>query len=121
MTDPSFVCDERDRVDALLEQREPLWKTRDGRLLYPLLMNTRHIENALAMLKRKGYIGPSTVSFYLSCPLPHGDRAMDAFDMEYDAVLDAPVSKFVDIFESILKQRREARDQRRRSENRIAV
>lgn len=107
MTDPSFVYDERDRVDALLEQREPLWQTKSGQLLRPSEMHTRHIENALAMLKRAGYVGPSTVSFYLSCPLPHGDGAMDAFDQEWDAVMDASVSKFVDIFKNILKQRKE--------------
>lgn len=94
-------------ADAIDEQHEPLWQTKNGRQLRPSEMHTQHIENALAMLKRAGYVGPSTVRFYISCPLPHGDMAMVAFDQECEAVMDAPVSEFVDIFENILEERKE--------------
>ena len=81
------------------------WKTKDGKSLLPSEMETEHIENALAYLKRQGYVGPSTVKFYVSCPLPTGDVAEDLFYREFDSVLDAPVSKFVDLFEAELERR----------------
>ena len=82
----------------------PIWHGKDRDWTIPE-METRHIKNALASLKRRGYVGPSTISFYVSGPMPTGDGAMDAFDMEFDAMMDRPVSKFVDLFEEELKQR----------------
>jgi len=73
-------------------------------------METSHIRNALAMLKRQGYVGISTRSFYLSCPLPLGEAAQDAFNMEFDAVMDAPTSPFIDAFKQELERRGENRN-----------
>ncbi len=81
------------------------WKTKDGRLLNPSDMATGHIKNALGMLKRAGVVGPSTVSFYSTCSMPQGEMAIEAFLGEHRAVLNAPVSEFVDVFESILVER----------------
>ena len=98
-----------DAIDEELDKQEPsLWRTKDGRYIDPHNMTTSHIKNTLAMLKYHGFVGPSTVSFYLSGPMPHGEMAMDAYEQEFDHVLDAPVSKFVDVFEAILKEREDA-------------
>ena len=85
----------------------PLWTTKDGHHINPQDMTTSHIENALAMLKRHGVVGPSTVSFYLSGPMPRGEMALEAYFQEFNAVLNAPVSEFVDVFEAILREREE--------------
>ena len=84
------------------------WRTRDGRQLAVVEMETTHIENALAMLRQKGYVSPKTVAFYVTCPLPQGDMAEYAFFQEQAAVFDAPVSKFIDLFEQELNERKEA-------------
>lgn len=83
------------------------WTTKDGRKLTVDQMSTNHIKNALNTLKERGYVGLKTLNFYMSCPLPHGEMAMDAFDQEFDWVSSAPVSKWVDIFEEELKNRGE--------------
>lgn len=81
------------------------WNCKDGREIEVAEMATSHIENALAMLKSKGCVGPSTVSFYLNGPMPRGDFATEAYLEEFDRVLESPVSSFVDIFEAELKRR----------------
>lgn len=81
------------------------WKCEDGRVIPISEMETEHIENVLAMLRRMGCVSPKTVAFYVTCSLPHGEAALDAFDLELGAVLDAPSSPLIDIFEDELKKR----------------
>jgi hypothetical protein len=89
--------------------QEPLklWRTNNGDYLVPEQMSTSHIKNCVNMLKRKGYVSPQTVTFYNTCSLPIGEMAMDAFDMEYEQVMDAPISDILGIFEDILEKRGE--------------
>lgn len=82
------------------------WRTRDGRQLAVTEMETSHIENALAVLRRRGFVSPKTVSFYVSCPLPHGEAAQDTFYHESDAVFEAPCTEFIDLFEQELNERK---------------
>lgn len=84
-----------------------IWVAKNKREYRVSEMDTTHIKNALAMLKRQGFVSSSTVNFYLNCPLPRGDMAMDAFDMEFDRLMERPVSSFIDIFEAELKRRGE--------------
>ena len=88
-----------------MNKDEPRWKTKSGKQIPISEMKTSHIENSLAMLKRAGYVDPSTVSFYISGPTPNGEGAMDLYDQEFDAVMDAPTSRFVGLFEEELKRR----------------
>jgi hypothetical protein len=81
------------------------WPMRNGEQIEVSDMETSHIQNALAMLEKKGFIGPSDVEFYLFCPGPHGDFAQMAFEHEIEMIFDAPVSRFVDIFKDELKRR----------------
>lgn len=82
-----------------------IWTRRDGSKVAVADMSTPHIENALAMLKRKGAIGPSTLQFYLGCADPIGEAAQDAFNAEFADIASRRVSEFVDIFEAELKRR----------------
>jgi hypothetical protein len=84
----------------------PTWRTRAGRELAVADMDTAHIERALAMLKRKGCIGPRTLRPYLHLnPDQMGEFAYEAAIEEFDALLKRPVSPFVDIFEQELRAR----------------
>jgi len=82
-----------------------IWTTQDGREFEVSDMRTSHIINTLRMLKRKGYKSPSTVKFYITCPAPNGDAANDAFEQEFDDVINSPTSPFIDEFETELKKR----------------
>lgn len=82
------------------------WKTKDGKELDVSEMETSHIQNALNLLEKNGCISPKTLNFYLTCIPPTADMAMDCFEMEFAAVLEAPVSEFVDIFEDELEKRK---------------
>lgn len=105
MADRQFDLDmEKAERCRNLEEQE-VWVTREGDEIPVKEMRTGHIRNALAMLKRAGVIGPSTLSFYLNTPGPQGDMACDAFDAELREVFDSPVNPFVDIFENELKLR----------------
>lgn len=82
------------------------WTTIGGMKIPVDEMSINHIENALAMLKRKGYVKPETVLFYLTCSPPQGDMASYAFDGECDQIFNAPTSKFIKIFEDELERRK---------------
>lgn len=81
------------------------WTTRDGRVIDVKDMETSHVQRALAMLKRKGCVGPSTVLAYLSGPRPQGEFAQDAFNEEIDEIATRRIHPFVDIFEAELERR----------------
>ena len=92
--------------DALWrEKMKDKWRTKDGRELVVEGMSTEHIISSLALLKRKGFVSPSTVEFYLTCPSPVGDMAQVAFDQECSRVFSSPVSLFIDVFKAELKKR----------------
>jgi len=55
-----------------IKEDEPHWLTLDGRALRVSEMTTRHIRNALAMLKRNDYMSPKMLKFYLHGPRPTG-------------------------------------------------
>lgn len=82
------------------------WKTKNGQKTHVSQMTTRHIRNALNMLKRAGYTSPKTISFYLTCPEPLGEQAGYLFDEEFDMVMDSPVTEWIDIFEEELERRK---------------
>jgi hypothetical protein len=92
-----------DRAQQRLEAR--IWVTKDGDEIPIKEMATGHVKNALAMLKRNGYIGPSTLEFYLTCSPPNGDMASYYFEQEMDEVFDRPVNKYVDLLEEELAKR----------------
>lgn len=86
---------------------QPVWTCRDGRRIRIKEMETSHVRNALAMLKRKGAIGLNTVRPYLVGPGPSGEGAQMTFEAEFDELLKHPITKFVDIFEAELTSRGE--------------
>lgn len=87
------------------QDNEPVWTTKSGKEIPVSKMATSHIQNTLRMLRDKGYVSPSTLLFYLTCPLPNGRYAVEAFYEEFDRISSSPVSEFIDIFEAELKKR----------------
>ena len=85
------------------------WRMNNGEWIEISNMSDSHIEACLALLKRKGYIGSSTLAFYLSCPEPNGDMASFEFDRECDEVFNAKVHPCYDELEAELKRRRTLR------------
>lgn len=83
------------------------WTLKNGDKIPVENLTTGHIENILKLLFKRGYVGKSDVSFYLSCDEPRGDGAQDAFYAEFDCVTNATIHPFVDIFRQELKQRKE--------------
>ncbi len=82
----------------------PVWTCRDGRQIAVAEMAASHIENALAMLERKGFISPAAAARQL-CNPPTGDGARDAWESEMDTLR---VSRFVDVFRHELATRLQA-------------
>lgn len=82
-----------------------IWTTKDGRKLPVKDMETGHIQNALAMLKRKGFVSVKTLNIYLRGPEPRGDGAQMAFETEFNYVADH-VHPFIDAFEEELENRK---------------
>jgi hypothetical protein len=85
----------------------PVWVTRGGKRIRVNDMDTSHIQNALAMLKRDGVIGPSTLQCYLTSEPPTADMALMAFENEFQQAMEAPVNQMVDCFECELSRRKE--------------
>lgn len=85
--------------------KTPVWVTREGKRVHVDEMETSHVRNALAMLKRKGFIGPSTLKAYLVCEPPTAEMALMAFEDEFEEVMERPVSQMVDCFECELARR----------------
>jgi len=81
------------------------WKCKDGSEIAIKDMTTSHIENALAMLKRDGFVGVGYYLFCLNCPMPNGEMALDVVEREQLNILGSPTSQFVDMFEDELKRR----------------
>lgn len=81
----------------------PKWRDARGKLWDVKDMDVNHIRNALAMLRRKGFISPNLVKFYIACAEPQGEMAQEAFYTEFDTITQ-PTSKFIDIFEARLKE-----------------
>lgn len=92
-------------IGMFAQSNEAQWRTRDGRIIAVRDMDTNHIQNTLAMLRRKGFVGPRTVLAYLSGPRPSGDGAQDAFNEELAEIATRPINPFVDIFEAELERR----------------
>ncbi len=82
-----------------------IWTMRTGEKIHVENMETSHIQNALAMLKRKGFVSPGTIDNYMCGIMPQGEMAQDAFWAEFDSVLDCPVSEAIDWFEEELSKR----------------
>ena len=83
----------------------PTWKTRDGRVLLISEMGDGHLLNTVRMLRRKGFIGRSTLECYLSTDGPSGDAAQMAFDAECREVFSRPVSAELDDLEAEARSR----------------
>ena len=80
----------------------PTWRCRDGRRIPVSEMATDHIENALAMLERKGFFDPCDTA-WLSNP-PDGDMAQMAWENELDAAKFHPAVRW---FREELARRRD--------------
>jgi hypothetical protein len=85
------------------------WTTRDGRKIRICDMTDYHLTNTidhLQRLARKSKI--KNELFYLTCPQPHGDMAIDAFDHEVDAVAEASWQEYVNpLYWDMLKEAEE--------------
>lgn len=81
------------------------WKMRNGQRIEVSEMTDHHLKAAYKMLKRQGFVSLNSIKFYLSCKVPNGEMAQDAFYSELNDVMSSPVSAFVDIFEKEAKER----------------
>lgn len=79
------------------------WTTRDGRKLDIEKMDTDHIQNSLAMLKRNGRVSMKTLTPYLR-GVPRGEGAQMLFEQEFNHVADH-ADPFIDAFEDELTRR----------------
>lgn len=82
----------------------PTWKTRDGRVLPIADMGDDHLANTIRMLRRKGFIGRSTLEAYMTSG-PSGDMASMAFEQEQREVFSRPVSEALDHLEAEARKR----------------
>ncbi len=101
---------ERAGRDALLEQQARdcsvgIWRTRDGLPVHVSAMHEAHLRNALAMLRRNGFIGEKTLAAYFSGPLPRGEMAKDAYDRGFEEVVESKFNPYVDLLEAEMKRR----------------
>lgn len=81
------------------------WRMKNGEWIDISDMSTPHIRACLDLLKRRGYVGASTVVFYVSCPEPSGDMASLEFDRECEEVFNAKIHPCYDELEAELKRR----------------
>lgn len=86
------------------------WLMRDGTEIEISDMKTSHIINSLRMLKDKGYVSHEIVSFYIGCDRPNGEAANDAFDAEFNQVMNAPVTPYIKAFNDELESRGMSKD-----------
>lgn len=99
-----------DAGNAALEQQARdceagIWRTHDGRTVKIKEMHEGHLRNALAMLRRKGLIGPKTLDFYLRGPRPNGEAAELAYEQELDEIMNAKVNPYIDLLEAEMVRR----------------
>lgn len=85
--------------------KSEVWTCKDGREIAVKDMKISHVENALAMLKRNGYIGENELALGMMCSQPRGDMAQYYYDQELDRMFTAPVSSFIDVFKEELERR----------------
>ena len=86
--------------------RKGIWTTKEGEKLKVSEMETSHLINAYCMCRRKGFVSPDTLSFYLTTSGPNGDMAQMAFEEELMAVVSAPVSVKMGNVERELERRK---------------
>lgn len=89
----------------MTENKEIMWKTKDGKEIAIKDMTTEHIQNTIKFLKRHGFISNDTLDFYLYSPGPQGEMAQYCFEQEVDEIISRPTTSYLDAFETELKRR----------------
>jgi hypothetical protein len=90
----------------------PAWVARDGRVIPLSVMETEHLINTIALLRKQGFITKEEM-IPMPRPIPGwltGEYAQDAaeqaFDQEMEEFLTQKVSKSLTFLEKELKSRR---------------
>ena len=65
------------------------WKMKNGHTIKIADMETSHIKNAIAMLRRKGFVTPAELELYLLSE-PNGEAALDEYMRELDRIKTCP-------------------------------
>jgi hypothetical protein len=79
-----------------MRKQTAVWTQRNGTKIRICDMADDHLLNTIAMLQRNAVRkSAENKQFYMSCPLPNGEHAMDAFESEFDAVLDSEWQDYV--------------------------
>lgn len=103
-----FPPNDFDTVDEALGVDFSIWTTAAGEEIPVADMGERHIRNALAMMRRNGYIGQEDLNYYLYSPGPNGEAAQMAFDAEFAVAMESPANPWIDVLEAELQRRRAA-------------
>lgn len=81
------------------------WTCKDGRKIKIKDLTISHIKNIIKFLKKRGFITPSILEFYLTCSRPNGEMAQLEFERECNAVFSSPITDWIEILENELKRR----------------
>jgi hypothetical protein len=84
------------------EVKYPIWTMRDGTRIRIADMETSHIKNTIAMLKRKGFIGEEEFDSINYGAYPRGELAQEAWLQDMNSI---KVSYELDDLESELARR----------------
>lgn len=84
-----------------------LWKMKDNTLIDVHDMTNEHISNVIKMLRSKGFVSKSDKEclYYR----PTGDMACYYFEQEFDRIMSASVSGWIDIMNDELLSRGQKR------------
>jgi hypothetical protein len=93
VTTPERTTPTRDL--AWLDQ--DVWTTRDGRKLSPAQMGTDHLQNTVLMLERNAriYLQAYVLQYYCAGMRPMGDGAQDAFDWEWQQLINTDPTTWI--------------------------
>jgi hypothetical protein len=103
------------KKEKKIRKQTVVWTTRDKVKIRVCDMSDSHLQNTIDLLERRAKSKLSNlINFYICCPQPNGEMAQDAFDGEFDRLMDANWAVFLpEIYENLkLEQERRTKNER---------